>query len=48
MPPVAAERISATVTLFGYTLPVWLELTLVAAFAVLFFTLAIRGFSRRD
>ncbi len=48
VPPVAAARFSATVTLFGYTLPVWLELVMVAAFAGVFFTLAIQGFSRRD
>ena len=48
VPPMAAERFSATVTLFGYTLPVWLELGMVAAFAVVFFALAIQGFSRRD
>ncbi len=48
VPPVAAQRFSATVTLFGYTLPVWLELVMVAGFAVVFFALAIQGFSRRD
>ena len=48
VPPMAAERFSATVTLFGYALPVWLELAMVAAFAVVFFALAIQGFSRRD
>ncbi len=48
VPPLAAARFSATVTLFGYVLPVWLELVMVAAFALIFFVLAIQGFSRRD
>ncbi|HXX90970.1 MAG TPA: ABC transporter permease [Acidimicrobiales bacterium] len=48
IPPAAAARFSAQVTLFGHTLSVWTEIGIVIAFAVCFFVLAVRGLSRRQ
>jgi len=48
IPPAAASRFSAQVTLFGHVLPVWVEIVIVIAFAVCFFVLAVRGLSRRQ
>jgi ABC-2 type transport system permease protein len=46
MPPAAAARFSSTLTLFGHELSVWAEVGIVAAFTVVFFALAVRGFRR--
>jgi ABC-2 type transport system permease protein len=48
VPPAAAVRFSAQVSLFGWVLPIWSEVALVVAFALVFFALAVQGFSRRD
>jgi ABC-2 type transport system permease protein len=48
VPPAAAARFSSQVTIFGTVLPVWSEVALVGAFFVIFFALAVRGFSRRQ
>jgi len=48
IPPAAAERFSAQVTLFGHTLSIWAEIAIVITFAVVFFLLAVRGLSRRE
>lgn len=46
MPAIATERFPTTVTLFGHGLSVWTDLAIVAGFAIVFFALAVRGFSR--
>jgi ABC-2 type transport system permease protein len=46
IPPAAAARFSAQVTLFGHTLSIWTEIAIVIAFAIGFFVLAVRGLSR--
>jgi len=46
IPPAAAARFSAQVTLFGYTLGIWTEIVIVMCFAVAFFFLAVQGLSR--
>ncbi len=48
MPPAARARFPSTVTLFGHTLSIATEIAIVAAFAVIFIALAIRGFSRTE
>jgi len=48
MSPAARARFPTNVTLFGYTLPIWLELTIVIIFALVFFVLAFRGLSRTE
>lgn len=48
MPPAAAARFSTGVSLFGYTLPVAVEIGLVCVFAVLFLVLAVSGFGRPE
>lgn len=48
VPPAAAARFSAQVTLFGHVLPIWSEICLVAVFFMIFFALAVQGFSKRD
>ncbi len=48
MPPAALARFPASVKLFGYTLPIGVELAIVAAFILIFVALAIRGFSRSE
>ncbi len=48
MPPAALARFPASVKLFGYTLPIGVELAVVAAFILIFVALAIHGFSRSE
>jgi ABC-2 type transport system permease protein len=48
IPPIAAQRFSAQVTLFGHVLSIWVEVAIVMAFFAAFFVLAVRGLSRRD
>lgn len=48
MPPAALARFPASVKLFGYTLPIGVELAIVAAFILIFVALAIHGFSRSE
>jgi ABC-2 type transport system permease protein len=48
MSPAARARFPTNVTLFGYSLPIWVELAVVVAFAVVFFVLAFRGLSRTE
>ena len=48
MPPAAAERFSTGVSLFGYTLPISLEIGFVCCFAGLFLVLAVEGFGRPE
>jgi ABC-2 type transport system permease protein len=48
MSVAARARFPTGVTLFGYGLPIALELAIVIVFALVFFTLAIRGFSRTE
>ncbi len=48
MPPAAAARFSTGVSLFGYTLPIGVELGIVCTFAVVFLSLAIAGFGRPE
>jgi ABC-2 type transport system permease protein len=48
MSAIARARFPTNVTLFGYTLPIGLELAVVVVFAVLFFILAFRGLSRTE
>ena len=45
---MARARFPTNVTLFGYTLPIWLELAIVVVFAMVFFVLAVRGLSRTE
>ncbi len=48
MSAAARARFPINVTLFGYTLPIWVELAVVVAFALVFFVLAFRGLSRTE
>lgn len=48
MPPAAAARFSTGVTIFGRLLPLWGEIVIVIAFAVIFLALAITGFGKPD
>jgi ABC-2 type transport system permease protein len=48
MSAAAQLRFPTGVTLFGYSLPIVVELAIVVAFALVFFVLAIRGFSRAE
>ena len=48
MPPAAAARFATGVTIFGYLLPLWGEILIVVAFALIFLTLAIKGFGKPD
>ena len=48
MPPAAAARFSTGVSLFGYTLPLAVEIGLVCVFAFLFLVLAVAGFGRPE
>ncbi len=48
MPPAAAARFSTGVSLFGYTLPLTVEIGLVCVFAFLFLILAVVGFGRPE
>jgi ABC-2 type transport system permease protein len=47
IPPAAAARFSAQVTLFGHVLSIWTEIAIVVVFFVVFFILAVKGLSRR-
>lgn len=46
--PEALERFGAGVTLFGQVLPVWVEVAIIVAMAVVFLALAIRGFEKSE
>ena len=48
MSAAARARFPTGVTLFGYSLSIALELAIVIVFALVFFILAIRGFSRTE
>ena len=48
MSAAARARFPTNVTLFGYSLPIWVELTIVVVFALVFFVLAFRGLSRTE
>jgi ABC-2 type transport system permease protein len=48
MSAAARARFQTGVTLFGYSLSIALELAIVIVFALVFFILAIRGFSRTE
>jgi ABC-2 type transport system permease protein len=48
IPPAAAARFSASVTLFGYTLPIGVELGITCLFTVVFGILAVTGFGKPD
>jgi ABC-2 type transport system permease protein len=48
IPPAAAARFSAQVTIFGHTLSIWTEIAIVVVFAAVFFVLAVKGLSRRQ
>jgi ABC-2 type transport system permease protein len=48
MSPAARARFPTGITMFGYTLPITLELALVVVFALVFFILAIWGLSRTE
>ncbi len=48
MPPAAAARFTTGVTIFGYLLPLWGEILIVVAFALVFLVLAIQGFGKPD
>jgi ABC-2 type transport system permease protein len=48
MSPAARARFPTGITMFGYTLPITLELALVVVFALVFFMLAIWGLSRTE
>lgn len=48
MPPAAAARFSTGVSIFGYSLPISVEVGIVCAFAALFLGLAIAGFGRPE
>lgn len=47
-PPEAAARFPTGVTLFGYPLPIGVELGTVCVFAAVFPTLAVRAFGRPE
>jgi len=48
MSAVARSHFSTTVTWFGWTLPIWLEVVMVMCFAAVFFVAAVRGLSRTE
>ncbi len=48
MPPAAAARFATGVTIFGYTLPISLEIGIVCGFAALFLVLGVAGFGRPE
>lgn len=48
MSPAAQARFGAGVTIFGYTLPIAVELAIVVVFALVFFTFAVWGLSRTE
>jgi len=48
MSPAARARFPTSVTIFRYSLPIWVELAIVAIFALVFFVLAFRGLSRTE
>ncbi len=48
MSPAAQARFAAGVTINGYVLPIWIDMVIVTAFALVFFTLAIWGLSRTE
>ena len=48
MPVEATARFPTSVTWFGHALSVWADVGIVAAFVVVFYGLALRGFSRVD
>jgi ABC-2 type transport system permease protein len=48
MSAAARARFPTSVTLFGYSLPIWMELAIVVVFALVFFVLAFRGLSRTE
>lgn len=48
MPPAAAARFATGVTIFGYKLPLLVEVAIVALFAGVFLTLAISAFGKPD
>ena len=48
IPPAAAARFSAQITLFGWDLSIWAELGVVLVFFAVFFVLAVAGLSRRQ
>ncbi|MHB8512234.1 MAG: ABC transporter permease [Actinomycetota bacterium] len=48
LPPLAAARFSTGVELFGHTLPVALELGIVAVFAIVCLGFAVRGFGKPE
>ncbi|MDA8101575.1 MAG: ABC transporter permease [Nitrospiraceae bacterium] len=48
MPAAAAARFATGVTIFSYTVPMFLEIVIVLAFLVVFLGLAIIGFAKKD
>jgi uncharacterized membrane protein len=46
MSAAARARFRTSVTLSGYSLPIWAELAIVVVFALIFFVLAFRRLSR--
>jgi ABC-2 type transport system permease protein len=48
MSAAARARFPTSVTIFGYSLPIWVELAIVVIFALVFFVLAFRGLSRTE
>jgi ABC-2 type transport system permease protein len=48
IPPAAAARFSAGVTLFGYTLPIAADIGITCLFAIVFLTLAVTGFGKAE
>jgi ABC-2 type transport system permease protein len=48
MSALARAHFSTSLTWFGWTLPIWLELVIVAGFATIFFALAIGGLSKTE
>jgi ABC-2 type transport system permease protein len=48
MSSAARARFPTNATIFGHILPIWVELAIVVAFALVFFVLAFRGLSRTE
>ncbi len=48
MSTIARAHFSTGITWFGWTLPLWSELLMVAGFAVIFFVLAVGGLSKTE
>ena len=48
MPAAAVARFETGVTIFGYLVPLYLEIVIVLVFLVVFLSLAIVGFSKKD